>query len=353
MASEAGDCRRSIESAALGANGRRIDLGVLVRIGLPCRRAAAGRAINLRSGAYALWGFCRAEQTSADTVRDLPHLARWLSGEALREFGSFPDRLDAADQNVKATPDAKASRPAVSLELAAWGGLYARSIGAARLAAQLAGEHRADPNAAYLLGLLHLAPEWPAVTNGPAAERGCDSFPSWLRDALAAVEAAGESDFSSVPGIVAAARSLVHAQPSKAQSSGVRSSSAKSNAKSSSATHRTGHESAPKFKFDRRALETEVDAARAAWLVPAEPGAYSISSTDLLACNRSKPSLPKLWSRRKSSHSKSWPTARATRSITRLRISRRRRKRCCNRSSIPTGGGCWQPSTRRRFGPTR
>ena len=79
----------------------------------------------------------------ADSVENV---ARWLADHAL-EVLHWPSPADASFAHVQASADVWAGRVAAAVELA-------------ELAAQLAGENRADRDAAFYGGLLHYAADW-------------------------------------------------------------------------------------------------------------------------------------------------------------------------------------------------
>jgi hypothetical protein len=80
--------------------------------------------------------------------------------------------------------------------------LAARSIDAAALSAEIARQRQLDDAAAYLLGLLHLAPQWIEAASGPLKPPPTDILPPWLCDALDTID-------HGRPGQVASAAKLV------------------------------------------------------------------------------------------------------------------------------------------------
>jgi signal transduction histidine kinase len=195
--------------------------------------------------ALALWAFVRAEQTDACAIQDLPQLTLWLAGVLLSELG--PQGEPTAEVASKRRPR-PAPRPA---QIEAWGDLFGRSLGVATLAAEIARDRKLDAQAAYLLGLLHLAAEWLAVSARRPAKSAGAALPHWLQERLAAVEALAvetgtNAPIGTVEDAVATASRLVVIKSGAGRST-------------------------PAFRFDRRAHKAQVDAARSQWMAPGEP----------------------------------------------------------------------------------
>src|SRR5262249_22815337 len=89
------------------------------------------------------------------------------------------DELHVASQaDTAASPGCDDGRAAAAGAAAeTWSGLAARSVCVARLGRDVARHLGLDAEAAYLLGLLHLAPRW-------LTEVGLGALPAWLRDEL-------------------------------------------------------------------------------------------------------------------------------------------------------------------------
>jgi signal transduction histidine kinase len=119
-----------------------------------------------RDPALALWTISKAHARESAPLRTVDVLAAWLASNAI-------DQWNGANET--------AARAAPGVEIVErWASLAARSIGTARRAGQIARHGGTDEGAAYLLGLVHLAPEWLAAGN--PSEPG--PLPAWLRDDL-------------------------------------------------------------------------------------------------------------------------------------------------------------------------
>lgn len=210
-----------------------------------CDESLLGEALAA-DPALALWGFVRAEQTDPGAIQDLPQLTLWLAGMLLSELG--PQGEATADVASKHRPR-PAPRPA---QIEAWGDLFGRTTGVAALAAEIARDRKLDVQAAYLLGLLHLAADWLVVSGRrPAKSSAAAALPVWLQERLAAIEplvaeTATNLAIGTVDDAVAAASRLVVIKSGAGRST-------------------------PAFRFDRRAHKAQVDAARSQWLATGEP----------------------------------------------------------------------------------
>lgn len=201
--------------------------------------------------ALALWGFVRAEQTDAGAIQDLPQLTGWLATVLLSELG--PQGELTADVASKHRPR-PAPRPA---QIEAWGDLFGRSTGVATLAAEIARDRKLDAQAAYLLGLLHLAAEWLAVSGRrPAKSPPAAALPHWLQERLAAVEALAVEASAAETGTNAPIGTVENAVATASRLVVIKSGAGRST---------------PAFRFDRRAHKAQVDAARSQWLATGEP----------------------------------------------------------------------------------
>ncbi len=177
---------------------------------------------------FTLWTACRVGLRLPDAPRTITDLADWLAAHALAELSGL-----GGDSPV---PDASAD-------------LAASSLVVAQLAEQIAQAHGLDGAAAYLAGLLHLAPQWLAefASAGGEACAG-EILPHWLRDSLAKIASVPTSLPTSAVGCVAlAARSVA----------------------SLGDINRTATDRPCDFEECRSRLS----AARQAWLEPGEPDA--------------------------------------------------------------------------------
>ncbi len=166
---------------------------------------------------FALWAVCRAVRRGGDPPRTVGQSAAWLAGTVGQEL-VWPEaegRCDAASTDLP------------SAELGRWADLAGRSYGIARLASLVARYKSLDADQAYFLGLLHAAPDAlctasrtmhpPGRRRQSAARRQPgkklqpkpadyqDVLPPSLITELAAVDASGGTNPSSVSDCVAAA----------------------------------------------------------------------------------------------------------------------------------------------------
>lgn len=210
-----------------------------------CDESLLGEALAA-DPALALWAFVRAEQTDAGAIQDLPQLTLWLAGVLLSELGPHGELTAELASKRRPRP---APRPA---QIEAWGDLFGRSLGVASLAAEIARDRKLDAQATHLLGLLHLAAEWLAVSaRRPAKSPPAAALPRWLQERLAAVETLAAETGTNAPigtveNAVATASRLVVIKSGAGRST-------------------------PAFRFDRRAHKAQVDAARSQWLATGEP----------------------------------------------------------------------------------
>lgn len=214
-----------------------------------CDEALLGEALAA-DPALALWGFVRAEQTGASAIRDLPQLTRWLAGVLLTELHWRRETTGEPPSKPRPRPD---PRPA---QIEAWGDLFGRCLGVAALAAEIARDRKLDENAAYLLGLLHLAAEWLAVSARRAAKSSTDALPRWLNERQAAIEAIALAASVAESGPTAPIATVDDAVAAASRLVVIKSGAGRST---------------PAFRFDRRAHKARVDAARSQWLAPGEP----------------------------------------------------------------------------------
>jgi signal transduction histidine kinase len=205
--------------------------------------------------ALALWGFVRAEQLEPGAILDLPQLTRWLAGVLLKELGPQSETAGEPPSMHRPRP---APRPA---QIEAWGDLFGRSTGVAMLAAEIARDRKLDAQAAYLLGLLHLAADWLKISARRPAKSADAALPQWLQDRLAAVEAMSVEALSVETSAVAARATAPIGTVDDAVATASRLAVIKSGA----------GRSTPPFRFDRRAHKAQVDAARSEWLAPGDP----------------------------------------------------------------------------------
>jgi signal transduction histidine kinase len=122
----------------------------------------------------ALWAVCLAEQADCGPFHKTSQLADWLADDPLSKLSWH------ADVDRSSTP------PGEIREL--WADRAAGALGVARLAVQLAGAFQADPERAYLSGLLHAAPQWMAFAIGYSSDVDpAKILPGWLNCELASI----------------------------------------------------------------------------------------------------------------------------------------------------------------------
>jgi len=139
---------------------------------LPRRRELFAGALA-DDPALALWAACRTRQLPLECFRTISQLAEWLAGDPLSQF-QWP-----------AEGDRGSSLPGEDR----WADRASRSLGVARLAAQLAGSMQADAQRAYLVGLLYDAPRWVACAIGCSEEvDAAEILPGWLIDELGEIQ---------------------------------------------------------------------------------------------------------------------------------------------------------------------
>ncbi len=122
----------------------------------------------------ALWAACLAEQANCGPFNKTSQLADWLADDPLSKLSwqGEDDRASAPPGEIR--------------EL--WADRAAGSLGVARLAVQLAGAFQADPERAYLSGLLHAAPQWMAFAIGYSDNLDpAKILPAWLNCELASI----------------------------------------------------------------------------------------------------------------------------------------------------------------------
>ncbi|MEX2113464.1 MAG: HAMP domain-containing sensor histidine kinase [Pirellulales bacterium] len=181
--------------------------------------------------AFALWATLRAEQCGMPPMRTTAALCDWLAGIVVNELAATADFTAPATVNSPARDKKQAA-------------LVAKSIGIATLAANIARHRSLDESAAYLLGLLHLAPQWLATVLPRAASTEAHVLlPRWLADALAEVAGADSIRAASTAGCVALALQLA-AGPARS------------------------NPAASGFKWDRRRHKAEAAAFARQWLEP-------------------------------------------------------------------------------------
>jgi signal transduction histidine kinase len=190
-----------------------------------------------RDASLTLWAIAQAHQSGAPPLRSVDALSGWLSPAAIGLW-SLPAEADSAPAIERAAGDARGDRCEPSATLAG------RSVGVATLAAQIAQHQSLDAQAAHLLGLLHLAPQWLAAASGARTPAPLDVLPAWLRGELDRIGAAGPGEIASAADCVRAAVQCTEAGgPAEPLPGG--------------------------FAFDRQALQAQIAATRDDWLCPA------------------------------------------------------------------------------------
>ncbi len=175
--------------------------------------------------------------------RTAADLGAWLAATLADAWAELIDGTQTAAESPAAL-DNKLEK-----EQAAWA---AESYGMATLAAEIARQHALDEPHAYLLGLLHLAPQW--LGRKPQAKRAAPSkatvlLPRWLADELAAIRNSPTDQVASPADCVALA---------------LRTSAAPTRSASGAAG----------VNFDRRRHKTQAAAVGKAWLAPSPAAAW-------------------------------------------------------------------------------
>jgi signal transduction histidine kinase len=189
--------------------------------------------------AFALWATLLADKRAGAELKSTSELAAWLATVLV---DAWTETL-AADQTPAELPLALAKKQA------AW---IAESYGIATLAAEIARQHALDESQAYLLGLLHLAPQW--LSGNQEQKRSTPStshapLPRWLAEAHAAIETSTAGQFASSADCVALA---------------LRASAAPARSTSGAAG----------VKFDRRRHKARGTAIGKTWLAPSPAPAW-------------------------------------------------------------------------------
>jgi signal transduction histidine kinase len=223
---------------------------------------AAGLLATLLNvdAAFALWTLCRALDRGHAQLNTVESLAGWLAGSMRREL-SWPAAPDAR-QPIDSVDSGDSGRPDPRRKM--WADLAARSYGIARLSELVARHKSLDEDRAYLLGLVHEAPQWLAAASAdrppPSASaddarrsRGGEEekdfpaagfaglLPDWLAAGLGQIAASPGNDPASPAACVAAALRIA---------SGKRGPIPRW----------------PGFKFNRRAHAADMAAIRRQWL---------------------------------------------------------------------------------------
>lgn len=147
-----------------------------------------------RDPALALWAISKVAESGLAPIKTIDCLADWLATEAIDRW---------AAQQRPAAAEAPENE-----DVESWLRLAAKAVAVAGRAAEIARNAGLDDDAAYLLGLVHLAPQWLAPNQQGTA--GGDALPSWLRGELERVASGHSGQAATAAECVAAA---LHSEP--------------------------------------------------------------------------------------------------------------------------------------------
>ncbi|MEX0679288.1 MAG: HAMP domain-containing sensor histidine kinase [Pirellulales bacterium] len=161
-----------------GGTARRLAAALIAGRDFRGDRALLAEALA-RDAALSLWAVVRSHGLGATELRTVDALADWLSATAMDPW-SRPAESDpsASPKQGDAAPINRSDQNQL------WATLAVRSFAAATWGAQIARQQKLDDGAAYLLGLLHLAPQWLAAASGDAQIPPADVLPPWLHSQL-------------------------------------------------------------------------------------------------------------------------------------------------------------------------
>jgi signal transduction histidine kinase len=168
---------------------RRLAAGLVSGEGYRPNRSRLAEALA-RDPALLLWAVFKSHASRSAPLGTIDTLAEWLAVEALDTW-SQPAQGASSDVSDRET-------------LKHWASLTLRSICAARRAAEVAQDARIDRDDAYLLGMLHLAPQWLKAARCAVGPQSV-ALPAWLQSELERIGNASPGDIATAADCVAMA----------------------------------------------------------------------------------------------------------------------------------------------------